>query len=145
MKNLKNNLISGLFLLITTLVFSQGKIKGTVVDGELSSSLPGVNVLIKGTSIGASTDFDGKFTLTTSESSGQVVISSVGYKSVTMSFAVKNGATVDLGTIKLIADSNQLEEIVVTSGVLDIAKDRKTPVAVSTVRAAEIVEKLGNQ
>jgi len=145
MKNLKNNLISGLFLLITTLVFSQGKIKGTVVDGELSSSLPGVNVLIKGTSIGASTDFDGKFTLTTSESSGQVVISFVGYKSVTMSFAVKNGATVDLGTIKLIADSNQLEEIVVTSGVLDIAKDRKTPVAVSTVRAAEIVEKLGNQ
>jgi outer membrane cobalamin receptor len=40
---------------------------------------------------------------------------------------------------------NQLQEIVVRSSVVDVAKDRKTPVAVSTIKAAEIQEKLGSQ
>lgn len=40
---------------------------------------------------------------------------------------------------------NKLEEIIVKSGVVDVAKDRKTPVAVSTIKAAEIQEKLGSQ
>lgn len=40
--------------------------------------------------------------------------------------------------------SNDIEQVVLT-GVADIAKDRKTPVAVSTIKEAQIVEKLGNQ
>lgn len=40
--------------------------------------------------------------------------------------------------------SNDIEQVVLT-GVADIAKDRKTPVAVSTIKAAQIVERLGNQ
>ena len=38
-----------------------------------------------------------------------------------------------------------IEEVVIVGGVTDIAKDRKTPVAVSTLKEAAIVEKLGNQ
>lgn len=40
---------------------------------------------------------------------------------------------------------NTIEEVVITAGVADIAKDRKTPVAVSTIKEGAIVEKLGNQ
>jgi hypothetical protein len=40
---------------------------------------------------------------------------------------------------------NQLDEIVVKSGLIDVAKERKTPVAVSTIKASEIQAKLGNQ
>ncbi|MBS1572299.1 MAG: TonB-dependent receptor plug domain-containing protein, partial [Bacteroidetes bacterium] len=40
--------------------------------------------------------------------------------------------------------SKDIEQVVLT-GVADIAKDRKTPVAVSTIKEAQIVEKLGNQ
>lgn len=40
--------------------------------------------------------------------------------------------------------SKDIEEVIL-KGVTDIAKDRKTPVAVSTVKAAQIVERLGNQ
>jgi hypothetical protein len=40
--------------------------------------------------------------------------------------------------------SNQLEEVVVRGNIIDVAKDRKTPVAVSTIKAAEIQQKLGN-
>lgn len=144
MKNFKNKLLSVVFLLVTIATFSQGKIKGTVVDNELNSSLPGVNIAIKGTSSGASADFDGKFMLVSTVVSGQIVVSYIGYQSVTVTFSVKNGETVDLGTIKLNPDSNQLEEIVVKSTVIDLAKDRKTPVAASTIRASEIKEKLGS-
>lgn len=144
MKKISKNLLSLLFLLATTVMFSQGKIKGTVVDSELNSSLPGVNVVIKGTTSGTTTDFDGNFTLNAA-TSGQVVLTYVGYQNTTISFTVKNGETVDLGTIKMSADAGQLDEVVVKSSVIDVAKDRKTPVAVSTIKASEIQQKLGNQ
>jgi len=145
MKKITTNLFSVVFLLLTTVMFSQSKIKGTVLDSELNGSLPGVNVVVKGSSTGASTDIDGKFILNTSATSGQVVITYIGYKTQTVSFTVKSGETVDLGTIKLISDASQLEEVVVKSTVIDVAKDRKTPVAVSTIKAMEIQQKLGNQ
>lgn len=40
--------------------------------------------------------------------------------------------------------TNQIEEVIL-KGVTDIAKDRKTPVAVSTIKAAQIIERVGNQ
>lgn len=145
MKKITQNLFTGLLLMITTVVFSQGKIKGTVMDNELNAPMPGVNVVIKGTNVGASTDSEGKFILNTSASSGQVVVSFIGFKTVTVDFSVSNGETVDLGTVTLASDANNLEEVVIKSTVIDVAKDRKTPVAVSTIKASEIVQKLGNQ
>ncbi|KRD11627.1 TonB-dependent receptor [Flavobacterium sp. Root901] len=141
MKKMKNWLLTGLFFMIVSTVFSQGKVTGTITDG--TGSLPGANVLIKGSSAATSTDFDGKFTIESSTSTGEIVISYLGYQSQTVKFTV-NGST-NLGTIVLASNSNELSEIVVKSTVVDIAKDRKTPVAVSTIKAAEIQEKLGNQ
>jgi hypothetical protein len=141
MKKMKNWLLTGLFFMIVSTVFSQGKITGTVTDG--TGSLPGANVLIKGSSAATSTDFDGKFTIESATSTGEIVISYLGYQSQTVKFTV-NGST-NLGTIVLASNSNELSEIVVKSTTVDIAKDRKTPVAVSTIKAAEIQAKLGNQ
>lgn len=139
MKTMKNWLLTGLMFLIVSTAFAQGKVTGTVTDGK--GSLPGANIVIKGTKIAVSTDFDGKFSINTTANSGELVVSFIGYKSKTVKF---NGAT-SVGAIALIADDNQLQEIVVRSSVVDVAKDRKTPVAVSTIRAAEIQEKLGSQ
>lgn len=139
MKTMKNWLLTGLMFLIVSTAFAQGKVTGTVTDGK--GSLPGANIVIKGTKIAVSTDFDGKFSINTTTNSGELVISFIGYKSKTVKF---NGAT-NVGTIALVADENQLQEIVVRGSVIDVAKDRKTPVAVSTIRAAEIQEKLGSQ
>lgn len=145
MKNLRTNLLTGLFFLITTIAFSQGKIKGVVVDSELNGSLPGVNVVVKGSTTGTTTDMDGKFTINSTSASGQIVLTYIGFKTQTINFTVKNGETVDLGTITLSSDSSELDEVVIKSTVIDVAKDRKTPVAVSTIKASEIVQKLGNQ
>lgn len=147
---LKNQLIQNmrkttqLLSLLFTLFFcvaamAQSTVTGTVIGSDLNAPLPGANVIEKGTSNGVSTDFDGNFSLRTNASSGQVEISFVGYGKVTLSF---NGDT-NLGTITLSPD-NTLEEVVVV-GVVDIAKDRETPVAVSTIRADEIITRLGNQ
>lgn len=143
MKKMKNWLLTGLFFMIVSTVFSQGKVTGTVTDG--TGSLPGANVEIKGSSAATSTDFDGKFTLNATTSVGEIVVSYLGYQSQTVKFSVSNGSTTNLGTIILESNSNELSEIVVKSTVVDIAKDRKTPVAVSTIKAAEIQEKLGTQ
>ena len=139
MKTMKNWLLTGLMFLIVSTAFAQGKVSGTVTDGK--GSLPGANIVIKGTKIAVSTDFDGKFSINTTTNSGELVVTFIGYQAKTVKF---NGAA-NLGTIVLTADDNQLQEIVVKSGVVDIAKDRKTPVAVSTIKAAEIQEKLGTQ
>jgi outer membrane receptor protein involved in Fe transport len=143
MKKMKNWLLTGLFFMIVSTVFSQGKVTGTITDGV--GSLPGANVVIKGSTTATSTDFDGKFTLNSTTGSGEIVISFLGFENQTVKYTVSNGSTTNLGKIVLTSNSNELSEIVVTSSVIDVAKDRKTPVAVSTIKAAEIREKLGSQ
>ena len=137
---MKNWLFTGLLLLLVTTAFSQTKITGKIVDSEMQGSLPAANVTVKGTTDGTSTDIDGNFTLTTSKTSGEVVISFIGYVSKTISFS---GDT-NLGTIVLVTDSSQLEEVLVVGrGIIDLAKDRRTPIAVSTLTGAEIQDKIG--
>ncbi|MRX39464.1 TonB-dependent receptor plug domain-containing protein [Flavobacterium sp. LC2016-23] len=143
MKTMKNWLLTGLLFMVVSTVFSQGKVTGTITDAS-GATLPGANVAVKGSQTGTSTDFDGKFTIDPKTSTGELVITYLGYDSKTLQFSVSNGGTTNLGEIVLSANSNELSEIVVKSTTVDIAKDRKTPVAVSTIRAAEIQEKLGN-
>ncbi len=129
-------------LLASATIFAQGTITGTVIDSEMDGPLPGANVKIAGTNTGAITDFDGKFSLSADKSSGKLEISFVGYETKTVDFTI-SGGTQDLGRIVLSPDSDALNEIVVTS--YSLAIDRKTPVAVSTISAAEIETKIGNQ
>jgi hypothetical protein len=143
MKAMKNWLLTGLMFFVVSAVFSQGKINGTITDGK--SSLPGANVAIKGIKMGSSTDLNGKFSLESAVSTGELIISFVGFDEKIVKFSVSQGGTTNLGTIVLNENSNELSEIIVRSSVIDIAKDRKTPVAVSTIKASEIQEKLGSQ
>ncbi|SFJ00846.1 Outer membrane receptor proteins, mostly Fe transport [Myroides guanonis] len=130
-----------LFMAVSAL--SQTQLTGIVLDGEINSPLPGATVVIKGTTNGTSSDLDGKFALSSSVATGQVEVSFIGYQTQVVSFK-GTGQNIDLGVISLNVDGNLLDDIVIM-GVADIAKDRKTPVAVSTIKAAEIQEKLGSQ
>jgi hypothetical protein len=144
MKFFKNALLSG-FMLLTLSVFSQSKVAGSVIDGELNQPLVGASVAIKGTTSGTVTDFDGKFEISTSEKSGVIVISYLGFETKTVTYTI-TGNSVNIGSVVLMPDASQLEEVVVVGkGIIDVAKERKTPIAVSTIKAAEIQEKLGNQ
>lgn len=144
MKTTKDWLLLGWLLMAFTSVFSQGTITGTIIDEQLNAGIPAANVSIKGTKIGTATDSEGKFRIESTTANGQIVVSYVGFESKTISFTVSKGATTNLGTITLLEDASQLDEIIVVGkGIIDLAKDRKTPIAVSTIKAAEIQEKIG--
>ena len=129
-------------ILTTAMAFSQGTITGTVVDGELGSPLPGASVMVQGTQNGTSTDFDGNFTLEVSETSGTLVISYIGF--VTKSVPFSSAGSV--GSIPLSPDAEELEGVVVVgTGIIDLASDRQTPIAVSSVPVKVIQEKIGTQ
>lgn len=145
MKIFKNALLFGFMFMSTLTVFSQSKVTGTVIDGEFNQPLAGASVVVKGTTTGTATDFDGKFEITTSQKSGEIVISFLGYETKTVSYTI-TGNSVNVGKVVVSPEAGQLEEVVlVGQGILDVAKDRKTPVAVSTIKATEIQAKLGNQ
>ena len=127
-----------LALLVSVGIYSQTTITGTMADE--AGALPGASVLEKGTSNGTVTDFEGTFSLTVQSSEGELEISFLGYDDYTVSYS--GGG--DLGVITLIESANALEEVVIT-GTIDIAKDRQTPVAVSTIRAVDIQKNLGTQ
>lgn len=104
-------LFIGVFLLCAGNVFAQSQltISGLVTDGgELGGPLPGVTVLVKGTSNGTSTDFDGQFTLNNVAPNATIVFSYIGYK--TQEVAVNNRTSIN---VTLATDVSQLDEIVI--------------------------------
>ncbi|MCG2420107.1 carboxypeptidase-like regulatory domain-containing protein [Aequorivita sp. F47161] len=133
------------FLLGGFAAFSQTTVTGTVIDSESNDPLAGANVVETGTSNGAITDFDGNFTLETSANSGTLTISYIGYTIEKVPYNAVGGTTA-LGNIKITVDADALEEVVIVGrGIIDMAKDRQTPIAVSTITAAEIQAKaVGN-
>lgn len=132
-------------LLVATLSFAQERITGTVNDAT-GAPLPGASVAVKNGSDATSTDANGAFTLSTSKLSGQVVISFLGYNSQTVDFTITAGTPFNLGTVTLAEASQELEGVVIVGkGVIDLAQDRRTPVAVSNISRKEIQEKAGNQ
>ena len=118
---MKKLLLVGLMLLMSITTFAQ--ISGKVFDIETKDLLPGATIVVQGTTSGTVTGFDGTFILDVVV--GQLLdVSYIGYETITVS------AESTL-IIYLKPDLNQLGEVVVTSGVVDIAKVRKTPVALS--------------
>ena len=87
--------------------------KERTITGQVSDDmgpLIGVNVLVKGTSVGCITDFDGNFTLTTTEANPVIQFSYVGYK--TQEIAAKEQSVINL---MMESDSQLVEEVVVTA------------------------------
>ncbi|OUD39278.1 TonB-dependent receptor, partial [Flavobacterium psychrophilum] len=131
------------FLITVSSVFGQGKITGFVYDEN--GPLPGASILIEGDTNAISASFDGSFTINSASKNGKIEISFLGYKTKKVTYSFAQGEKMNLGNIILSNDSNLLGEVVIKSTVIDLAKDRKTPVAVSTIKGAEIREKLGSQ
>jgi len=106
------------------------QIKGTVVD-DTKLPLPGVSVVVKGTTNGVSTDFDGNYSLEI-PASGNVVLVYTFIGMEPQEIAVTNQTTID---VVLKGSSEQLAEVVVTTGYQTI--DRKLFTGSATVLKAE--------
>ena len=104
MKFLKQ--IQILFLLFLSLgAFAQQSVSGLITDSS-GTPLPGVNVIIQGTNIGVSSDFDGNYQINVDN--GQILVFSyIGYDSVELTV---NGANQD---VKMTESDSELDEVVV--------------------------------
>lgn len=105
MKTVLNALLFCLIMLPLTLM-AQSTVTGTVTDKANAMPTPGVNVIIKGTTRGASTDFDGKYSLEISEGE-TLVFSYVGY--TTQEIVYTGQSSID---VALVEDAAQLDEVV---------------------------------
>jgi TonB-dependent starch-binding outer membrane protein SusC len=96
-------------ILHSTAVWAQElQVSGKVTTVEGNSSLPGVSVLVKGTSLGTTTDADGNYSLNVPDGNSTLVFSFIGF--IPVEATVNNRTTVD---IALEADVMQLNEVVV--------------------------------
>lgn len=99
-----------LVLISASVAAQERAVSGRVTSTEDGSALPGVNVVIKGTTNGTVTDADGNYKLTLPSSGGALVFSFIGLQ--TSEVAVGDRAIVD---VSLALDVTQLSEIVVTA------------------------------
>lgn len=88
-------------------------ISGKVFDSESKEPLPFVPVLLKGTTVGATTDFDGNYSITTSKLGDSIVASYVSYKRLTR--AIKRGET-QIVNMPMVLEGVNLLEVVVKAG-----------------------------
>ncbi|MDA0922713.1 MAG: TonB-dependent receptor [Bacteroidetes bacterium] len=101
-------------ILFTQLTFSQFGITGTVIDGDFNEPLPFANILVKETGEGATSDFDGKYTLELESGTYTLVFSFVGYETKQIT-SIEVGTTnfTDLDVV-LNSAAQGLEEVIVT-------------------------------
>ncbi len=107
-----NRLITQVVLLLiisTQLMLAQAlRITGKVTSADTGEPLPGVNVVVKGTSFGTATDVSGKYVIEVSQPDAELVFSYVGYVSETVN--IQGKTVID---VVMIPDVQALSEVVV--------------------------------
>ena len=128
----KNKILMLLTFLFASLqLFAQEMtITGKVTD-EAGIPLPGVNIFIKGTTVGSISDLDGNYTLTVTEQDAVLVYSYVGF--ATIEEPISGRTTIN---VVLSEEVTQLEEIMVIG--YGTAKKRDLTGAISSVKSDEI-------
>jgi outer membrane receptor protein involved in Fe transport len=120
---MKTLFISSILLIFTIFSHAQtGTIKGSVTDSKTQESLIGTTVMIKGTTRGTITDFDGNFVLPNMEPGSHIlIVSFISYETKEMPVKMETGqelvlnialepATLDIGEVQVVAKANRESE-----------------------------------
>jgi outer membrane receptor protein involved in Fe transport len=137
----KTNFLSVVFCIVAVFVLhpadtqAQKVLRGRVLDATDGSGIIGANILLKGTTTGTTTDFDGDFELKIPELPATIVISSLGYESVEQRITdVAKKMTVKLGTAKV-----ELSEVTVLGSRIS-EKQKESPLTVESLDVIAIKE-----
>lgn len=111
-----------------------GQVSGVVLDSN-GEPLPGVSVLVKGTSIGTATDLEGRYSLTIPPSAQSLVFSFVGFS--TQEVAIQGRSTV---SVSMQEDVSMLQEVVVAGYSQEVQKSLQGRVAGVSIRGNNSIE-----
>ncbi|MCU0397533.1 MAG: TonB-dependent receptor plug domain-containing protein [Cyclobacteriaceae bacterium] len=131
---MRRHLLSTVVLVFAfSVVLAQERtVSGRVTSAEDGSPLPGVNVVLKGSTVGTATDADGRYSLSVPAAGGTLVFSFIGL--ATQEIAIGERTAVDAS---MALDATQLSEVVVTGQ--NITQSRKAlGYAISTVNTDQI-------
>jgi TonB-linked SusC/RagA family outer membrane protein len=109
-KNLLVKMLPLFLMLITSMAWAQERaVSGKVTSAEDGTGLPGVNVVVKGTTNGTVTDSEGNYTISTPASGGSLTFSFIGLRSSEVE--IGDRTTID---VQLSLDVQQLSEVIIT-------------------------------
>ncbi|MGF7139433.1 SusC/RagA family TonB-linked outer membrane protein [Roseimarinus sediminis] len=124
-------LVMGLLLMATTALFAQNlTVSGTVSDAQTGEVLPGVNVIQKGTTNGAVTNFDGEYQISV-PADATIQFSFIGYLPVEMEVNGRTSLSLELET-----DTKQLDEVIAVG--YGSIKKRDNTGSISTISGEEL-------
>ncbi len=109
-------------------------VTGTVTDQSTGQPLPGVAVIVKGTTVGTTTGIEGNYTINVPEGNNTLEFRFIGYTNVER--AIGNASTID---VALSTDTEQLSEVVITALGVE-REERSLGYAASTVQNEEITK-----
>lgn len=132
--------LGGICLQVTA--FAQSSVSGVVTSKDDGSQIPGVNVIIKGTTLGTTTDAEGRYVLEVTGDNPVLVFSFIGF--TTQEVAVGSNTTID---VVLASDISLLNEVVVvgygtqkrsdiTGAIASVSKDRLANLPVTNIAQA---------
>lgn len=108
-----------MFLFLQFALFAQSRtVKGTVKDAKTNETIPGITVLVQGTTIATSTDINGSYSIIVDGEGKKLIFSSVGYVTQTVA------ADKDVIDISLGSDVTVLKDVVVTA--VGISREKKS-------------------
>lgn len=138
-KKLMKKLFTILIFCCAGLWLSAQSVSGTLIDGLTGEPLIGASVIVDGTGTGTVTDVNGNFILNNVAEGTTLLMNYLGYQEKMITVT---GANMAFGPIGLSSSSLGLKEVEV---IANIAIDRRTPVAVSTIKGETIALESGNQ
>lgn len=137
------------FLLITLFVCSialaqtKGTITGVLTDKEANNAtLPFANAAIKGSTVGTTTDENGKYTFSVAAGNYTLVFSFLGYENVEVPITVKAGETITINKA-LGSGSYKLEDVVVKASAG--GREKESALLLDQKKAVEIKQSIGAQ
>ena len=115
-----------------------GSIAGTVMDAETGETLPGVNIIVVGSTMGAASNIDGNYEVRNVPAGNyRVSADFIGYQSDTLSVTVVAGQTARLN-FSLATAAVELGNVVVVSASRRAEKSLEAPASISVISEAEI-------
>lgn len=130
--------------LISFVGFSQlGTIRGVIIDDQTGETLIGVNVVLKGTTTGSSTDLDGSFSIRAEAGTYDVIASYISYSPLTITkVVVKADEVTNVGEVRLKVNAITTETVVITATQ---SRNNESAMATLQKKSANVMDGISSQ